>query len=448
MTTKQAIDSSAIAAWLAEYSGISASIIGNHSLQRAIGERLKATGIEAGEPYLEHLLAYPKEQQNLVDLLVVPETWFFRDRQPFVQLRNYVGEKIAAGRPPQPLRLLSAPCASGEEPYSQAMTLLDMGLPADCFRIDAVDICRQSIRKARQAVYGKHSFRGVSEAEKELHFQATPQGLALHPAIRNTVQFKCANLMSCLADNANHYDVIFCRNLLIYLEEAASQHLLESFAALMRPGALLIVGSAETGKVPSSLFQPIRESFVFGFLRREEQPSPAPPQFVEVASAPSSPRRRDRPAERQPVSESAARRRALRSAPAAAHSASQPRARATTPAKPASRNLSAPPAAEDSANAAGRTTRSSGTGPETGSELEQCRQELEINPYCDATYLRLAQLLELRNQTEEAIECLQRCLYLQPYCRQALKVMIQLTKQQGQIERSRQFQGRLARLLP
>ena len=440
MTSKPTIDCSGVATWLAEYSGISAGIIGKHSLLRAVGKRLEATGLDDSEAYLELVLSSPEEQQNLVELVVVPETWFFRDRQPFVHLRQHISGLVARGLPSQPLRLLSAPCASGEEPYSMAMTMLDMGLPTDCFRIDAIDICRQSIRKARQAVYGKHSFRGVSEAEKAQNFQITPQGLALNPAIRQTVHFKCANLMRCLAETGSTYDVIFCRNLLIYLEEAASQHLLESFATLMRPGALLIVGSAETGKVPSTLFQPIRESFVCGFLRREE-PSSQPPAAASstaaatdalTASAPASAtkatsggaatqasrRRRERPA-RPPAPETgAARRRALRAA---------------APANAVARTAGRP--------------RSSGE-PAAGQELDECRQELERNPYCDATYLRLAQLLELRNQTDAAIDCLQRCLYLQPNSRQALEAVIALTKQAGQMERSRQFQGRLARLLP
>ncbi len=443
MTNKSTLDCSEIAAWLADFSGISTGIIGNHTLQRAVSQRLEVTGLDDSVTYLDLLLSSPQEQQNLVELVVVPETWFFRDRQPFVHVRAHINALIAAGLPSQPLRLLSAPCASGEEPYSLAMTLLNMGLPADCFRIDAIDICRQSIRKARQAVYGKHSFRGVSEAEKGQNFQVTPQGLALNPAIRQTVHFQCANLMRCLAETGSNYDVIFCRNLLIYLEEAASQHLLESFASLMRPGALLIVGSAETGKVPSSLFQPIRESFVFGFLRRAE-PSSLPPAATNSATAltaaataspvgnaaarsrsaarggvaaPASQRRHERPARQPAVETGAERRRALRAAPANAVASKAGRAR-------------------------------SSSEPATGQELDECRQELERNPYCDATYLRLAQLLELGNQTDAAIDCLQRCLYLQPNSRQALAAVIALTKQAGQIERSRQFQGRLARLLP
>ena len=438
MTSKNSIDCNGVADWLASYSGISTSIIGSHSLQRAISQRLQSTGLAEVEAYLNLLLESPQEQQCLVELVVVPETWFFRDRQPFVHLRQHINALLAGGLPSQPLRLLSAPCASGEEPYSIAMTLLDMGLPADCFRIDAVDICRQSIRKARQAVYGKHSFRGVSEAEKAQHFQTTPIGLALNPDIRNTVHFKCANLMSCLATTGSQYDIIFCRNLLIYLEETASQHLLGSFAALMKPGSLLLVGSAETGKVPADLFEPIRESFVFGFRRRPDQPSPPPATAAgatpAVAAQPSR-RRPERPA-RQPLAlESAARRRSLRSASAAA---------TLTTSRPTTQGTAAASATPQTINRDQGSTSST----ESSKELERCQQELEQNPYCDATYLRLGQLLELSNQTDEALQCLQKCLYLQPNSRPALEAMIQLTQRLGQLERSRQFQGRLARLEP
>jgi len=427
LANKNLIDSSGVASWLANFSGISSRIIGSHSLERAISLRLEATGLDNAEAYLELLLESAQEQQCLVELVVVPETWFFRDRQPFVHLRSHVACLIAGGLPSKPLQLLSAPCASGEEPYSLAMTLLDMGLPAECFRIDAVDICRQSIRKARQAIYGKHSFRGVSEAEKAKHFQITSQGLALNPEIRNTVHFKGANLMTCLAESTSNYDVVFCRNLLIYLEEEASQHLLESFASLMKPGGLLIVGAAETGKVPAAKFTSIRESFVFGFLRRQDEPSaPALPPAAVVAAT-SSRRERSPGGQRRSLEPAAAR-----------LSRRRPLRPTTTATRPSTRPTPAPPVL-------GRESR---VVEENGNELEHCRQELTKNPYCDATYLQLAQILEFRNQSEEAMDCLQKCLYLKPNSRPALEAMIQLTKKLGQVERSRQFQGRLARLVP
>ena len=425
---------SGIADWLAAYSGISTAIIGTHSLKRAVEQRLKATGLSDAAAYLEPLLCSAEEQQDLVELVVVPETWFFRDRQPYVHLREHVSRMLQGGLPSQPLRLLSAPCATGEEPYSMAMTLLDMGLPKEAFSIDAIDICRQSIRRARQAVYGKHSFRGVSEAEQQQHFQPSAQGFALHPAIRQTVHFRRANLMVALAELAPSYDVIFCRNLLIYLEEAASQHLLGAMAGLIKPGGLLFVGSAETGKVPLDLFEAIREPFVFGYRRRDAQvskpllPAAIPSAVLRPASTATGPSVRDRSGvPRQPRRPRTLRSPSSRIPLQSPFAAAAPRALAATAVR---ERLAATVAAA------------------APTELQRFQQELARDPYSDAAYLQLAHWMLSHNRPQEALECLQKCLYLKPNSREALKAMIQLTQKLGLIERSRQFQGRLARLEP
>ena len=421
MTPELPADIRDIAVWLASASGISTNIIGAHSLRRAIQLRLEATELADIPAYQNLLLNSPEEQQCLVELLVVPETWFFRDRYPFSHLREHVQGLLEGAGLSHPLRLLSAPCASGEEPYSMAMTLLDMGLTQDAFRIDAIDICRTSIRKARAAVYGRHSFRGVSAAEQAKHFESRPEGQALHAEIRKAVHFKRANLMHCLSATASQYDVIFCRNLLIYLEESASQHLLETFAGLMAPGGLLIVGSAETAKVPANLFTPIRASFVFGFLRRDASTS-AP--LLALPPASSSERPAASPAPIAPT------RSPRRSPP---RTVRRPAVPATNGSRGgASRSLPPNPAAAAPSGA--------------DQELQLCRLELERNPYSDGAYLRLAQWMRSHNRLEEAMECLQKCLYLKPDCREALRVLIQLSDQLGEPQRRRQFQERLARL--
>lgn len=421
MTPELPADIRDIAVWLASASGISTNIIGAHSLRRAIQLRLEATEFADIPAYQNLLLNSPEEQQCLVELLVVPETWFFRDRYPFSHLREHVQGLLEGAGLSHPLRLLSAPCASGEEPYSMAMTLLDMGLTQDAFRIDAIDICRTSIRKARAAVYGRHSFRGVSAAEQAKHFESRPEGQALHAEIRKAVHFKRANLMHCLSATASQYDVIFCRNLLIYLEESASQHLLETFAGLMAPGGLLIVGSAETAKVPANLFTPIRASFVFGFLRRDASTS-AP--LLALPPASSSERPAASPAPIAPT------RSPRRSPP---RTVRRPAVPATNGSRGgASRSLPPNPAAAAPSGA--------------DQELQLCRLELERNPYSDGAYLRLAQWMRSHNRLEEAMECLQKCLYLKPDCREALRVLIQLSDQLGEPQRRRQFQERLARL--
>lgn len=408
-----------IADWLAGHAGISTAIIGAHTLTRAIQQRLKLTGLADLAAYQQHLFSTVEEQQCLVELVVVPETWFFRDRHPYNHLSLHARRLHRDRAAAEPLRLLSAPCATGEEPYSMAITLLDAGLSSQAFTIDAIDICRRSIRRAREAVYSRHSFRGVSEAEKQRHFQSGPAGLELDAAIRGTVRFRCANLMTCLAGSSSRYDVIFCRNLLIYLEDPASERLLTALAGLLRPGGLLIVGSAEVAKVPTTLFRPIRESFVFGFLRLDSEHSP--PAAVASAESPSAAphsllHRPTRPRRRQPL---------------AAMREPTPAAPVADPDPPCLAAAQPPPPSHDEV---------------LERQLQMHRRDLEQNPTSEQAYLKLGRLLLMHNRHEEASDCLRRCLYLRPDCREAMETLIQLSQQLGQTQRSRHYQARLERL--
>jgi chemotaxis protein methyltransferase WspC len=396
------MDFTAIGHWLSSHTGMSPEILGGNALRRAISKRLAATGSPDTESYCGTLLASEAEQDALVDLLVVPETWFFRDREPFVYLQRHVGHRLAAADNSQshaqtqaqlqPLRLLSAPCASGEEPYSMAMTLLDFGLATTEFSIDAIDICKASIRKARKAIYGKYSFRGVSAEEQRRYFVATDEGFCLDPKIAQCVQFQRSNLMRCLETVAAPYDVIFCRNILIYLEDEASQYLLQTMGRLLKPGGLLVVGSAETGKVPDSLFRPLRESFVFGFERRSQESS-------EDVMAPPAPLVARAMASEQPMG------------------------------RPVARKRSALPADLPS------------------TELDRCRRSLESNPTCEPLYLRMADLLIQQQQKQEALVWLRKCLYLQPQSTDVLQKLIEISRDLGQYQESEQFKARLARLI-
>jgi chemotaxis protein methyltransferase WspC len=408
------MDFTAIGQWLSSHTGMSPEILGDHALRRAITKRLSATASQDSESYCSILLTSEAEQDALVDLLVVPETWFFRDRQPFVYLERHVGKRLAAGdtsqpqpqlqSPTQPLRLLSAPCASGEEPYSMAMTLLDLGLSTSEFSIDAIDICKASIRKARKAVYGKHSFRGVSPEEQRRHFVATTEGFCLDPKVAQCVKFQRSNLMRCLETIAAPYDVVFCRNLLIYLEDQASQYLLESIGRLLKPGGLLGVGSAETGKVPVSMFSPLRESFVFGFERRSQV------GFDDVVEAPGPLVARPTASQRTTP--------ALRKAPLR----TAPKQRRVAP----------------------RRSPLPADGPST--ELDRCRRSLESDPSCDPLYLRMADLLIQDQQKQEALVWLRKYLYLQPQSTEVLHKLIEISRELGQHQESEQFKARLARL--
>ena len=139
--------------------GWSASILGSKEISRAVEKRMIAGNFPDLQTYLQQLQISPQEIDALIELLIVPETWFFRDWEPFVFLEHYIRSEWLLKQSYRSLRVLSVPCSSGEEPYSIAMSLLNSGLMSNQFQIDAVDISKISLNRAREAVYSQNSFR-------------------------------------------------------------------------------------------------------------------------------------------------------------------------------------------------------------------------------------------------------------------------------------------------
>jgi chemotaxis protein methyltransferase WspC len=226
--------------------GLDPSSLGSSMLDRTVRLRMKALGVQRVHDYRHLLERSALEWDALVESVVVPETWFFRDRQPFTRLARLVLAERSPTHPTTPLRLLSVPCSTGEEPYSMAMALLDAGLPALCLHIDAVDISARALAVARRAVYGRNSFRGGDLSYRERHFQSEKEGFALRSAARGVVHFCQGNLLDdAFPGMAAPYDFIFCRNLLIYFDAAARAKALRQLERLLAERGVLFVGAAE-----------------------------------------------------------------------------------------------------------------------------------------------------------------------------------------------------------
>jgi chemotaxis protein methyltransferase WspC len=232
---------------LAERLGLSAELLGFVVVERALDIVLGKAGSENREERIAHLLQGEGEEwQMLVDEVIVPETWFFRDREPFQLLASYVTEKWCPANPTGPFQVLCIPCASGEEPYSVAMKLLDAGLEADRIRIDAGDVSERALGRARQAVYGKSSFREKSGHLGEQYFLRYPGGCRVREEVAALVRFERANLLDLsIYRQRAPYDVVFCRNALIYFEECARREVIASLRDLLHEESLLITGHSE-----------------------------------------------------------------------------------------------------------------------------------------------------------------------------------------------------------
>jgi len=280
-------------AWLARETGIDAQTLGAKALERAVLERVRATrgraisstpastpastppdtperaagacaeGNSTGDItrdgidiYWQLLNTSPDERLALIEALVVPETWFFRDYDAFDLLARLALESSRC-EPARVLRVLCAPCSTGEEPYSIAMALFDAGLDAKRFTIDALDISARAIGHARLAVYGRNSFRGQALEFRERHFSATAGGWRLNRRVQQAVRF----------DGDARFDFIFCRNVLIYFDRDAQDRAVHLLQTQLADHGTIFVGPSETGLMTRHAMRSARVPLAFAFRR-------------------------------------------------------------------------------------------------------------------------------------------------------------------------------------
>jgi chemotaxis protein methyltransferase WspC len=230
--------------------GLDVESVGASSLQRSIRLRMKSLGLKTVAEYFERLQSSTAEWRELVESVIVRETWFFRDHEPFSAFSRQVLEQWLPAHPNRQLRLLSLPCSSGEEPYSLAMALLDSGIDPHRFHIDAVDISERALMRGQLGVYGKNSFREKDLGFRSRHFRHTKEGYALNPSVRKQVHFSHGNVLDPdFMPRSGGYDFIFCRNLLIYFDAATRKKALGQIERLLADDGLLFVGPAEQSLV-------------------------------------------------------------------------------------------------------------------------------------------------------------------------------------------------------
>ena len=231
---------------LARRIGLDPFALGPHMVLRAARRRMAELGLDDLGVYASRLGQSEAELQALIEEVVVPESWFFRDERPFIWLADHVRARWVGDPSRGPLRVLSLACAGGEEPYSIAITLRDAGLPARRFRIDAVDVSARRLAVARQGIYSANAFRGCELGGRARFFREHAQGYEVDPAIRSTVRFLQASALDPkLLEGSSPYDVVFCRNLLIYLDAPARNSVLAAIDRLLAADGVLFIGHAD-----------------------------------------------------------------------------------------------------------------------------------------------------------------------------------------------------------
>jgi chemotaxis protein methyltransferase CheR len=261
-------------------------------LVECLRERVDASGAGA-DGYLDQLLhGLSRDELRAIALrLTVGETYFFRNPNHFRALAEHAAPMRAAssGR----LRVLSAGCASGEEAYTIAMVLRNAGIPA--VEITGIDVNPLMLEKARRGRYTAWSMRATSRDAQERWFETKGTDFVLRPEIREAVSFEERNLLGPDPDfwRPGRFDIIFCRNVLIYFSPEALRETVARFAAALGPGGFLFLGDAENLRGVSSDYHLHHENETFYYQVRDGAGTvAAPPPRASVfvpAPAPAAP---------------------------------------------------------------------------------------------------------------------------------------------------------------
>jgi chemotaxis protein methyltransferase CheR len=242
-------------------------------LEARLAPRLLANGLRSFTEYARLLESGdPAELGYLRRAVTNHETYFFRETHQFDALFSHGLQQLEPGfGERRTVRLLSAGCATGEEAYT-----LGFWAKENQFRtmgravtIDAFDLCDASIAAAERGEFGHAALRGMSEEQIARYLtEVGPDRYRVKPAWRAAIQFRVGNAMQLgTFYRGEPYDVVYCRNVLIYFAEAAIRHVIDNFAACIRPGGLLFLGHSESIIGLSRAFDVVRVGSTIAYER-------------------------------------------------------------------------------------------------------------------------------------------------------------------------------------
>jgi chemotaxis protein methyltransferase CheR len=250
-------DFNALRALVHQVTGISLADTKRNLVYGRLSRRLRALGLGSFAEYRQLLVAEPDgvEMVEFCNAITTNLTSFFRESHHFEYLRQHRLVPLANARPGHRVRIWSAGCSTGEEPYSIAMTVCEaLGKGSDqALRVDlkilATDLDSDVLARARSGVYTPDHIKGLNTTQLGKFFDARPvEGqprYAVKSAVSRLITFKQLNLMHDLPMRGP-LDVIFCRNVVIYFDKDTQRRLFQRFARLQRPGDLLFIGHSES----------------------------------------------------------------------------------------------------------------------------------------------------------------------------------------------------------
>lgn len=200
--------------------------------------------------------------QSVIDAMTTNETLWFRDNYPFDLLLNNLLPSLSSKN--QRIRIWSAACSSGQEPYSIAMSVLEYqrqrpGALRAGVEIVATDLSSEMLQKCELGLYDELSLaRGLSPQRRQTFFQQGDNGMMqVKPEVRRMVTFRSLNLLTSYAA-LGRFDIVFCRNVLIYFSADVKQRILQQIAGQLQPEGILFLGASESISAASSTYSMVK----------------------------------------------------------------------------------------------------------------------------------------------------------------------------------------------
>jgi chemotaxis protein methyltransferase CheR len=233
-------------------------------VDRRVIDRMSATGSATFASYFARLRSdMQNEVEQFINAFTINETYFYREDQ---QLRcltsDLLGERVRLKRPGEPIRIWSAPCSTGEEPFSIAIWILENWPRADAHDIEIVgsDIDTKVLEAAREGIFGKRALMRLTPDLIEKYFvPIDTERWRIVQSLRESILLTSVNLMEASQTRAHgKFDVIFCRNVLIYFDDASRRVAAENLYENLEPGGYICLGHSESMSRISPLFEVCR----------------------------------------------------------------------------------------------------------------------------------------------------------------------------------------------
>nr|WP_216618507.1 protein-glutamate O-methyltransferase [Corallococcus carmarthensis] len=273
-----------LSALLLERAGLKITLDGYHSLRLALSTRMPVLGLSDPEKYLQKLMSASGEEElrALLPLVTVGHTEFFRDAKQFRALEQSVLPELLARarREMRKVSIWSAGCATGEEPYSLALVMAELGALAVEVDLWATDLNLAAVEAARQGRFSTRRAMAIGPERLKRFFRPVEDGYEASPILREYIRFDGQNLAAPVFDRVSpaSLDLILCRNVIIYFDLPTIRGLMDRFLAALRPGGLLFLGYSESLFKVYDRFEMIEVDGAFVYRRPlGERPRPPPP---------------------------------------------------------------------------------------------------------------------------------------------------------------------------